>query len=85
MKIFPPGGTTVFINPPNGTVVGTMTKHCTLHPLRPAHCILETWSCLCSTSITTRYYKSFFALLTVDIRLIALIARPVLGHISAEF
>ena len=31
------------------------------------------------------YYKSFFALLTVVIRLIALIARPVLGHISTEF
>ena len=29
--------------------------------------------------------KSFFVLLTFDIRLIALIARPVLGHISTEF
>ena len=38
MKIFLPGGTTVFIYPPNDTKVGTMTKRCKRLPLRPAYC-----------------------------------------------
>ena len=35
--------------------------------------------------VTFIIIKVSFALLTVDIRLIALNARPVLGHISNEF
>ena len=35
--------------------------------------------------VTFVIIKCFFAFLTVVIKLIALIARPVLGHISTEF